>query len=352
MANKKKDKTKIDQPEYDFEPPHKIEWTVGVGGHRKRYYERGWVVGNYGVKFLQETEEQSLTKKPKRRADFICPLCGGIFNARIDAVESGKVKSDGCRKSISSSINAYNMSILRQQRTVDITGEKFGCLTALQPTDLRDSDGNVYWICKCDCGGSFTTTARSLRKGHSLRCPKCRWKARAEQYVGKRFGKLVIKDLVPDKRASNGGVLCVVECDCGNITKINLSNILRGQESCGKCIVSKGENKIEMSLLEHNIEFTQQENFNKSMKQKNSSVPCRADFYLPKQKIVIEYNGQQHYGPYDFFGGEEGFKKTLERDLYKTNYYSSHGLALIKIPYTDYDILNWDYLKMKGVVSE
>ena len=80
--------------------------------------------------------------------------------------------------------------------------------------------------------------------------------------------------------------------------------------------------------------------------------PVEQIFIFQNKKIVIEYNGQQHYGPYDFFGGEEGFKKTLERDLYKTNYYSSHGLALIKIPYTDYDILNWDYLKMKGVVSE
>ena len=53
-----------------------------------------------------------------------------------------------------------------------------------------------------------------------------------------------------------------------------------------------------------------------------------------------------------FLAEKKDSKKTLERDLYKTNYYSSHGLALIKIPYTDYDILNWDYLKMKGVVSE
>ena len=40
----------------------------------------------------------------------------------------------------------------------------------------------------------------------------------------------------------------------------------------------------------------------------------RFDIYFPERNIAIEYQGIQHYQPVEFFGGEEGFKKTQERD--------------------------------------
>ncbi len=38
------------------------------------------------------------------------------------------------------------------------------------------------------------------------------------------------------------------------------------------------------------------------------------DIYFPKYNIGIEYQGEQHSRPIEFFGGEEGFKATKERD--------------------------------------
>jgi hypothetical protein len=43
----------------------------------------------------------------------------------------------------------------------------------------------------------------------------------------------------------------------------------------------------------------------------------RFDIWLPEHSIAIEYNGKQHYQPVNFFGGEEGLKKTKERDALK-----------------------------------
>ena len=40
----------------------------------------------------------------------------------------------------------------RQTRARDITGQRFGQLTALRATDARDAKGNVVWRCRCDCG--------------------------------------------------------------------------------------------------------------------------------------------------------------------------------------------------------
>jgi|TARA_B110000444_G_C18585365_1_gene475932 very-short-patch-repair endonuclease len=36
--------------------------------------------------------------------------------------------------------------------------------------------------------------------------------------------------------------------------------------------------------------------------------PLRCDFYLTDKKVVIEYNGRQHYKAVKFFGGKEDYK--------------------------------------------
>lgn len=43
----------------------------------------------------------------------------------------------------------------------------------------------------------------------------------------------------------------------------------------------------------------------------------RYDIYIPKHKVAIEYNGQQHYMPIEIWGGEEGFAKQQARDREK-----------------------------------
>lgn len=41
------------------------------------------------------------------------------------------------------------------------------------------------------------------------------------------------------------------------------------------------------------------------------------DVFLPSLNIAFEYQGEQHHRPIEFFGGEEHYRKTVERDLKK-----------------------------------
>ena len=43
------------------------------------------------------------------------------------------------------------------------------------------------------------------------------------------------------------------------------------------------------------------------------------DIFISSLNIAIEYQGKQHFEPVEFFGGEEGYKKTVERDILKNN---------------------------------
>ncbi len=50
------------------------------------------------------------------------------------------------------------------QRYHDISGQKFGKLTAIS------RDNKSRWYCECECGGNTTTNIANLRNGHTRSC--------------------------------------------------------------------------------------------------------------------------------------------------------------------------------------
>ena len=52
----------------------------------------------------------------------------------------------------------------------DLKGQRFGRLTALCPTERRDSRGSVYWLCICDCGNITEVTEAGLVHGNYKSC--------------------------------------------------------------------------------------------------------------------------------------------------------------------------------------
>lgn len=55
------------------------------------------------------------------------------------------------------------------------------------------------------------------------------------------------------------------------------------------------------------------------------------DIWIPDLKIAIEYQGQQHDKPIDFFGGESAFKKNRERDNLKKRKCELNNIKLIEV---------------------
>ncbi|WP_209125444.1 hypothetical protein [Alkalihalobacillus sp. BA299] len=59
------------------------------------------------------------------------------------------------------------------------------------------------------------------------------------------------------------------------------------------------------------------------------------DIYIPSLKIAIEYQGQQHYEPIEFFGGEEAFIYRKKMDQLKEKKCKDNGIKLILWKYKD-----------------
>lgn len=61
----------------------------------------------------------------------------------------------------------------------------------------------------------------------------------------------------------------------------------------------------------------------------------RIDIYIPSLQVAIEYHGEQHYEPVEFFGGRKGFLSNKERDQRKAKACKDKGITLIEWKYTE-----------------
>lgn len=118
---------------------------------------------------------------------------------------------------------------------------------------------------------------------------------------------------------------------CGFIWESTLHNLKI--HNCPKCCrkISKGEKRIKEYLEGCNIEYIWQ------YKQKIDNHTLFFDFYLPKQNLFIEFQGQQHYDPIDYFGGIIGFEKRQELDNLKKQWCKENNYTLLEISYRQFD---------------
>jgi len=59
------------------------------------------------------------------------------------------------------------------------------------------------------------------------------------------------------------------------------------------------------------------------------------DIYIPELRLAVEYQGEQHFKPIDFWGGTEALKASQERDEKKREVCERHGIAIRYFSYKD-----------------
>jgi hypothetical protein len=114
---------------------------------------------------------------------------------------------------------------------------------------------------------------------------------------------------------------------------------------------SRGEIKIEEILKEAELNFKMEYIF-PDLRSPNGR-PLRFDFVVfdddGKIDFIIEYQGKQHYEPSQKFGGKRGFYQQQYNDNQKRRFCAFHDFKLIEIPYTDENLISYDYImKLAG----
>ena len=122
----------------------------------------------------------------------------------------------------------------RGKRAKDLTGQRFGRLTAIER--LAEKSGSSYlWRCKCDCGSEARVSVKALVSGNTTSCGCAKIDAlreRAKDISGRQFGYLTT--LRPLDERAQGSVVWECRCHCGNICKVPYNSLVRGNTtSCG-----------------------------------------------------------------------------------------------------------------------
>lgn len=365
---------------------------MNMAGKLKNDYT-GWVMKEHGVPDSRLTVLYRAPNDKRNKVMWHCRCeCGNEFDVRSDSL-SGNTKSCGC-------LNKEAIASIGHLCAKDITGQRYGKLIAIRPTDKKGTRPGIYWLCQCDCGNTteaivadltcgkvtscgcsrlpkdslvgkifgrltvleyagtadggngalykclctcgkyVTTRANSLRQGATQSCG-CLQKERAHENYrdisGERFGFLTALYPIGAQQGKTS-MVWHCRCDCGNEKDVALTYLRSGNSrSCG-CQKSLGEAEINRILSQTNLKYIHDKNYFDDL-YSQYHVKLRYDFIIfdenNKPIRLIEFDGIQHFKPIEHFGGEGGFLERQKLDKIKNEYALSHNIPLVRIPYKE-----------------
>lgn len=200
-------------------------------------------------------------------------------------------------------------------------------------------DNKTKIECRClICGNKWNVLPKSLLQYHGF--PDCaRKKPRHNRRKTQDEFISQMKDINPDIEIVGEYVnnMTNIRCrclNCNNKWSSRAGNLLSGTR-CPNCTKPKGEYKIEKYLQKNSIPYVSQKRFDNLTGV--GGKPLFYDFYLHETNILVEFNGEQHNRPINYFGGIDKFKVQQEHDKRKRDYAKEHNIDLLEIWYYDYD---------------
>lgn len=117
--------------------------------------------------------------------------------------------------------------------------------------------------------------------------------------------------------------------------------------------VSRAEMKIREILEQYELPFKMEYSF-PGLCSPNGRL-LRFDFVIfdddGKIDFIIEYQGKQHYAASPKFGGKRGLYQQQYNDRQKRRFCALHDFKLIEIPYTEENLISYDYIMKRANYS-
>jgi hypothetical protein len=177
----------------------------------------------------------------------------------------------------------------------------------------------------CPIHGEFEQKPKDHLLGKS--CSKCSGKYMDTEYFKEKANLIHEFKYCYDETIYNNSIKkVIIICPIHGHFEQTPNAHLNGK-GCNICKESKGEKEIRNYLLTNNVKFIKQYKFDDCKRIK----PLPFDFYLPDYNTCVEYNGEQHYKPIKYFGGESKFKKQIDNDMIKINYCKENKINLLII---------------------
>lgn len=110
---------------------------------------------------------------------------------------------------------------------------------------------------------------------------------------------------------------------------------------CPACVQSEGEQRVREALCLLDVDFREQSRFPEC--RDRGVLPF--DFFVPNHRLLIEFDGRQHYDNSEHWGGAEKLAEMQRHDEIKNRFAAEHGYRLVRIAY-------WDIENIEDIVLE
>ena len=113
-----------------------------------------------------------LNKDNERKSNsgsyWVCQCdCGNIKSVKSSSLRRGEIQSCGCLR------NEKVAQSKKQQSENEMIGQRFGKLVVQKRSDRKGSGGELYWICRCDCGNIVEVRGHSLKRKDENKTVSC-----------------------------------------------------------------------------------------------------------------------------------------------------------------------------------
>lgn len=281
-----------------------------------------------------------------RYTQFLCQCdCGEKTIVKGSNLKYGTTKSCGCLHRELSGKSSFD----------DLTSRRFGKLVVVSQAPSRYD--KIHWQCLCDCGKETIVSTSGLKSGHTQSCGCYQDEVASDTHfidlTGRRFGKLTVVERTDNSRTGLVRYLC--KCDCGNISIVMGAPLLDGRtQSCGCWKYSRLEEYVVQYFTDSGYtigeDYESQKRYESLTGMGGSLLSFDFVFYKDsKLYCFIECQGQQHYRPIEYWGGDEKFEQQKEHDRRKQEFAASMGIPLFEIPYTYTKEEIANFLKENGI---
>jgi hypothetical protein len=276
-----------------------------------------------GDEYIALSEYKGNKKKIKLKHT----VCDYIWEIRVNSFLHNGARCPMCNNRARKILN--HSDFIREVKIIH--GDEYQIVTEY----TRASD-HISFLCKKH-GEVYSSPQNFLRHG----CGKCRREKKRkthEEFLQEikdlHGGSVIALDKYIDIKTK-----MKFECICSYQWEARPAHILRGY-GCPICTRrnSSGEESLNNLLLQNKLAFTTQFTHSEC-KYKNV---LRFDFYV-EDKIIIEFDGKQHFEPVDFGGrGMEwakiDFEERKKQDKIKNDFCKKFRIPLIRIPYWEKEL--------------
>ena len=226
--------------------------------------------------------------------------------------------------------------------------------------EVTSFDGRSAVMTHFCCGHKFSKKASlifSQLDRHTVPCPSCnprqvcKTQDQFEQDLKNLFG-----DNYTVMSSYSGGdkQITLRHNPCGHIFTTTWSYMCKKSKDgsigtyCENCFgwnSSNGEARIKYILDNSAVQYVSQYSVRF---QHQKTCPSKYDFAVLDNdvvKLLIEFDGEQHYRPVEYFGGDEKFKMCKQSDRRKDLYAWVKGIPLLRIPY-------WEQKNIEQILTD